>query len=194
MLEDFTDPELTRRNKLGKHFLYVPANDHLSKQLVEVHRKWSESGAVGRAPIHDLPFTDPCSQGNSMFGYIEGCERGGIAEQIESPFMNGEPLDNPRCVCALFEDPKPPHSRPLHSTQLLPGAYPSAKILDGIDLAEAGRLRGFGGEPARRMILQLLQELGFHTQQHVNKTVGPSELSGPPAAMPAGFMGGFRRF
>jgi hypothetical protein len=61
-----------------------------------------------------------------------------------------------------------------------------------VDFAESSRLRGFGGDPAKRMILQVLQELGFHTAQHVNKQVGPSELSGPPAAFPGGgaFMGG----
>ena len=125
-----------------------------------------------------------------MFGFIEGCDKGGIREDVASPLSDGETLATVRCVCALFDDPKPPHSRPLHSTQLLPGVYPALKTLDAIDFAEMSRMRGFGGEPAKRMILQVLQELGFHTQQHVSKAIGPSELSGPPAAVP----GGFKRF
>jgi len=179
-------PADEERNQLGLPFLYVPAADPLAKQMVEAQKKW-EAGEKARLQLQDLPFTDPRSQGNTLFGCIEGCSRGGIQDEVSCPLKGGLALQNPRCVVSLFEDAKPPHSRPLHSSQLLPGSYPPRKFLDGVDIAEASRLRGFGGEPAKRMILQLLQELGFHTQQHINKQLGPSELSGPPAAPPAGF-------
>ena len=69
--------------------------------------------------------------------------------------------------------------------QLLPGAFPLAPVLDISDHIEATQLKGFGGEPARRMILNVLQQkLEFNTQTQVVKNFGPSQLTGPPAPRP----------
>jgi 5'-3' exoribonuclease 2 len=183
ILGEMKEEELRKRNSLGTHVLYVPAADNLARQMEDIS---------GKVVLKDLPYTDPRSQGNTLFGMAEKFPEKNVPEEVSCPISNRGSVKNPRIVRALFDDAKPPASAPLHSTHLLPGAVPPAAILDVVDFAETSRWRGFGGEPAKRMILQVLQELGFHTAQHIAKPVGPSELSGPPAAFPgAARSGGF---
>ena len=170
------------RNMLNRNEIFVPLNDCLSKQLLDLHSKPEGASAA----LADLPYTDARGHGTTLFGKIFKSRGSGRPEKIESLIQGKEDAIDPFCVSAEIEEPSPHPSRPSHACSLLPGAFSPPKILDISDHIEATQLKGFGGEPARRMILNVLQQkLEFNTQtQIVSKSFGPSELTGPPAPRP----------
>lgn len=174
-------PEESVRNSLNRNILVVPARDCLAAQLVDLHAK--PEGATGQ--LADMPYTDARGHGTTLFGNIFRTENGGKPAVVASMIRAENDVANPQCVMAEIEDPLPHPSRPMHMCQLLPGAFTWAPVLDISDHMEATQLKGFGGEPARRMILSVLQQkLEFNTQTQVVRNFGPSQLTGPPAPRP----------
>jgi len=175
-----TQDEATR-NSLNRNVLFVPIDDCLAKQLEDIHSR--SQGAA--AQLADMPYTDARGHGTTLFGKIFKYHSGGRAEKIKSMIASEHDLVKPACVSVEIEDPLPHSSRPQHMCQLLPGAMPNPPVLDISDHIEASQLKGFGGEPARRMIINVLQQkLEFSTQSQVVRSFGPSELTGPPAPRP----------
>jgi 5'-3' exoribonuclease 2 len=169
------------RNSLNRNVLFVPSSDCLAKQLEDVHTK--PMGATTQ--LADMPYSDARGHGTTLFGRIYKYEFGGRPSVVKSLIAANTDLENPACVSVEIEDPLPHPSRPQHMCQLLPGAIPNAAVLDISDHIEATQLKGFGGEPARRMIINVLQQkLEFVTQAQVVRGFGPSELTGPPAPRP----------
>ena len=170
--------EERERNSLNRNELYVHASDCLARQLDEMHGK--PAGAAGQ--LADMPYMDARGHGTTLFGRIFNYAKGGRQPVVKSMIDTEEDIINPGCVSVEIDEPLPHPSRPFHSCQLLPGHFAPPPVLDATDHAEATQLKGFGGEPARRMILNVLQKkLDFNTQTQVARSMGPSELSGPPA-------------
>ena len=165
------------RNSLNRNILFVPAADCLARQLEDLHSK--PEGASGR--LADMPYTDARGHGTTLFGRIYKFSDGG--KPVVQSLINGTPdLRSPACVWCEIDEPLPHPSRPFHSCQLLPGHFAHSRVLDATDHIEATQLKGFGGEPARRMILNVLQQkLDFNTQTQIGRSQGFSELTGPPA-------------
>lgn len=156
-------------------------NDTLAPQLQRVHDAGKE------AALEDLPYTDPNGHGSTLFGVARAYPMGGKQESVPTVLVHGFPVKNPRVVSSVLLDPVKPDPGRLHQSKLLPGIRePTPTLTDG-DLSETGRLRGFGGEPAKRMILQCLQRLGFQTRQQLS--FGNASLSGPPPAAGKGGKG-----
>jgi 5'-3' exoribonuclease 2 len=169
------------RNSLNRHELVVPARDCLAPQLEDLERK--AEGATTQ--LADMPYTDARGHGTTLFGRIYNSSSTGKKSVIRTMIASESDVENPACVSAEIEDPHPHPSRPQHMCQLLPGSNPNPPVLDISDHIEATQLKGFGGEPARRMILNVLQQkLEFNTQAQVTRSFGPSELTGPPAPRP----------
>jgi len=184
-----TDEEKIR-NRLDRNYLYVPASDCLAKQLIDLHALGD--GATGL--LADLPYTDARGHGTTLFGEIFSYPKGGKQPEVESVIRGCSSIQNPSVVSVELDEPKPHPSRPFHSCQLLPGHFPHQPILDITDHIEAQTLKGYGGEPARRMILNVLQKkLEFNTQTQIVRNVGPSELTGPPAPATGGYPGPYSR-
>jgi hypothetical protein len=140
--------------------------------------------------LADLPYTDARGHGATLFGKIFAYKEGGKPAKVESMIVRQPAIVHPDIVSVGLEEPEPHPSRPFHSCQLLPGHFPNPKILDVTDHMETQNLKGFGGEPAKRMILNVLQKkLEFNTQTQVSKSFGPSQLTGPPAPVPGGYPG-----
>jgi hypothetical protein len=168
------------RNALNRNVLFVHTNDCLAKQLLNLN----DSSDL----LADLPYTDTRGHGTTLFGRIHPYSLGGrLSVQDTSEFINDQnkrfySIPNPACVSVEMEEPEPHPSRPFHACQLLPGHMPAKGVLDVSDHIETQNLKGFGGEPARRMILNVLQQkLEFQTQSQISRSHGPSQLSGPPA-------------
>ena len=174
--------EESTRNKLNRNVLFVPSKDCLSRQLEDLHQK--PTGAMSR--LADMPYTDARGHGTTLFGRIYSFEFGGKPKSIQSMIASEKNIENPECVSVEIDDPLPHPSRPQHMCQLLPGAFSHTPVLDISDHIEATQLKGFGGEPARRMILSVLQQkLEFSTQTQIVRNFGPGELTGPPAPRPS---------
>ena len=169
------------RNMLNRNEIFVPLTDCLAKQLEDLHTK--PLGASSQ--LADMPYTDARGQGTTLFGRIFKTQHGGRPLVIQSLIQGQKDAVNPLCVSAEIEEPIPHPSRPFHACSLLPGAFVLPKVLEISDHIEATQMKGFGGEPARRMILNVLQQkLEFNTQTQVARSFGPSELTGPPAPRP----------
>ncbi|EER19448.1 5'-3' exoribonuclease, putative [Perkinsus marinus ATCC 50983] len=178
---DKLDGERKRRNTPAEPRLFVHMNDTLAPQLQRVHDGGKE------AALEDLPYTDPNGHGSTLFGVARAYPMGGKQESVPTVLVHGFPVKNPRVVSSVLLDPVKPDPGRLHQSKLLPGIRePTPTLTDG-DLSETGRLRGFGGEPAKRMILQCLQRLGFQTRQQLS--FGNASLSGPPPAAGKGGKG-----
>ena len=175
-----TDEEQVR-NRLDRNILFVPGKDCLANQLCDLH----QLGVGSTGLLADLPYTDARGHGATLFGKIFAYPEGGKPGVVSSMIKNACNISDPDIVSAGLDEPDPHPSRPFHSCQLLPGHFANPKLLDVTDHIEAQNLKGFGGEPAKRMILNVLQKkLEFNTQTQVVKSFGPSQLTGPPAPAP----------
>merc|ERR1719229_1281290 len=52
----------------------------------------------------------------------------------------------------MFQDPE----QAPHTSKMLPGADQPPLVINASDMDEKARMKGFGGEPAKRMIMQAL--------------------------------------
>jgi 5'-3' exoribonuclease 2 len=169
------------RNSLNRNVLIVPSKDCLAMQLEDLDLK--TEGATTQ--LADMPYTDARGHGTTLFGRIFKSESTGKKSVIKSMIADESDIGDPACVSAEMDDPLPHPSRPQHLCQLLPGAFTHTPVLDISDHIEATQMKGFGGEPAKRMILNVLQQkLEFNTQTQITRSFGPSELTGPPAPRP----------
>merc|ERR1712228_1001706 len=61
-------------------------------------------------------------------------------------------VEQSHAVSAVWTDPE----AGLHQSVMLPGIVEQGVVVNAADMDEEARMKGFGGEPAKRMILQAL--------------------------------------
>merc|ERR1719512_4382 len=89
---------------------------------------------------------------NHFFGSLEGWQLGGGNREVISPIEGLPDVEESHTVCALYFEPE----HLPHFSTLLPGITEQAVVINASDMDEQSRMKGFGGEPAKRMILQAL--------------------------------------
>merc|ERR1719189_101565 len=87
-----------------------------------------------------------------MFGVLEGWQMGGANREVTSPIEGLPDVEESHAISAQFQDPE----IAPHVSKLLPGIREAAVVVNASDMDEQSRMKGFGGEPAKRMILQAL--------------------------------------
>lgn len=135
-----------RRNKLSHNCLFGLKDHHLGKALADVPVE---------EDIDVIPATDskegalPLRFLNVPLGFAKGKV---IDANVKSPFEGLPDVEDSECVVTIFENPE--HTP--HKSDLLEGAGFEPMVVTEQDEAHMRWLKGFGGEHARRMILEAL--------------------------------------
>lgn len=105
-----------------------------------------------------------------LFGFLEGWQSGGGGRQVVSPIEGLPDVECSHCISAQFTDP----DIVPHTSRLLPGITEMPLVVNAADMDEETRMKGFGGEPAKRMIMQALGKDGskkrYQDTKHTAKT------------------------
>jgi 5'-3' exoribonuclease 2 len=142
LLKNLTPLEKVR-NRYGQAIIFGNKDDKSLFHSIQLAQAAFEAGHTGvKQTIRD----------GSTFGFIEGWQGGGASRTIVSPIEGLPDVEESHCLSGMFFDPE----FVFHSSQLLPGITEAPICINAADMDEQARMKGFGGEPAKRMILQAL--------------------------------------
>merc|ERR1712151_662813 len=113
-----------------------------------------------------------------LFGSLEGWQAGGANRTVVSPIEGLPDVEESHAISAMFQDPE---TMP-HVSKLLPGIQEQAIVINASDMDEQSRMKGFGGEPAKRMIMQALGK--DHHRRTQYKDIKPGQANANAAAAP----------
>jgi len=136
------------RNRRGCELIFGHKDDKSLFHAVQLAQAAFEAGhtgmkqAVRGGGLHKSP----------MFGFLEGWQMGGANREVVSPIEGLPDVEESHAISAQFQDPE----IAPHVSKLLPGIRETAIVINAADMDEQSRMKGFGGEPAKRMILQAL--------------------------------------
>lgn len=155
------------RNRRGRMLIFGHKSDEDLTRAVKLAQQAFEQGHKGLKQTIKAPH---------MIGYIEGWQAGGANRAIISPIEGLPDVDESHAVSALYDDPE----WTQHTSKLLPGINKPGIVISAADMDEQSRMKGFGGEPARRMILQALgkdprQKPSFADQERKRKLSAKKE-------------------
>mmetsp|Transcript_45135 Transcript_45135/g.79428 ORF Transcript_45135/g.79428 Transcript_45135/m.79428 type:complete len:945 (-) Transcript_45135:56-2890(-) len=131
------------RNRRGRELIFGHKDDKALFHHVQLAQAGFEAGHVGVKQYINQ---------NWMKGSLEGWQSGGASRTIVSPIEGLPDVEESHAVSAQFTDPE---AGP-HVSKMLEGAAEAPLVINASDLDEQARMKGFGGEPARRMIMQAL--------------------------------------
>jgi len=131
------------RNRHGNELVFGHKDDKVLLGAVTAAQKAFEAGQAGQKQ----PIQDPW-----MVAMVEGWQAGGVSRTVISPIEGLPDVEVSHAVSAQYGDPE---ATP-HQSVILPGAQLLPPIINVSDLDEASRMKGFGGQQARRMIMQAL--------------------------------------
>merc|ERR1712129_298843 len=136
------------RNRRGCELIFGHKDDKSLFHAVQLAQAAFEAGhtgmkqAVRGGGLHKSP----------MFGFLEGWQMGGANREVVSPIEGLPDVEESHAISAQFQDPE----IAPHVSKLLPGIREAGIVINAADMDEQSRMKGFGGEPAKRMILQAL--------------------------------------
>jgi len=174
LLKQLTPNEKVR-NRRGQELIYFHKDDKIGFKGVQLAQAAFEAGHTGlKQQVKD----------NYLVGFLEGWQGGGGGRTVASPIEGLPDVEESHCMTAMYRDP----DFLGHQSILLPGIVEQACVINAADMDEGSRLKGFGGEPAKRMILQALgkdpkqQPKYKDMQQEGAKSMAqtaPAELNAP---------------
>lgn len=132
------------RNRRGTELVFGHKSDKSLFHAVQLAQAAFEAGHAG--------LKQTVRGDKYLFGYLEGWASGGANRQVISPIEGLPDVEESHVVSAQFQDPEVVP----HSSKLLPGIQEQALVVNAADMDESSRMKGFGGEPAKRMIMQAL--------------------------------------
>jgi len=132
------------RNRRGKELVYGHKDDKALFHAVQLAQAAYEAGHAGLKQT---------LQGDIyLFGYLEGWQGGGAGRTVVSPIEGLPDVEESDAISAQFSLP----DFVRHTAKLLPGINEGPLVINAADMDESSRMKGFGGEPAKRMIMQAL--------------------------------------
>lgn len=157
------------RNRRGNELIYGHVEDKSLLHAVQLAQAAYEAGHSGlKQTIRD----------KFGVGFIEGYQHGGAGRTIVSPIEGLPDVEESHSVSAWYYGPE----MVPHSSKMLPGITEHAVVVNAADLDEQSRMKGFGGEPARRMIMQAL---GKDPNKKPNYGPSTAPVSTKPKLTPA---------
>jgi len=152
------------RNRYGNELIFGHKDDPggLAQAVIQAQRAFEAGNAGQKHQIQD----------KFMLGLIEGWQAGGGGREVTSPIEGLPDVEVSHAVSAQYGDPE---ATP-HQSVILAGAELLPPIITTADLEEASRMKGFGGQQARRMIMQALGKDADRKQKY-------KELREPVATM-----------
>jgi len=142
LLKNLNNIEKTR-NRRGQEILFGHKDDKNLLHAVQLSQAAFEAGHSDK--VQHL-------KNDHLFGSLQGWQFGGSGRTVVSPIEGLPDVEESHCVSSMFTDPV----GGLHMSVMLPGIDQTALVINAADMDENARLKGFGGEPAKRMILQAL--------------------------------------
>eukprot|EP00932_Pfiesteria_piscicida_P007886 SRR837773.18111.p1 GENE.SRR837773.18111~~SRR837773.18111.p1 ORF type:complete len:969 (-),score=229.24 SRR837773.18111:116-2851(-) len=132
------------RNRRGQELVFGHKEDKALFHAVQLAQAAFEAG---RPELKQTVRGD-----RYLFGFIQGCDGGGANKEVVSPIEGLPDVEESHAISAQFSDP----DAVPHTSRLLPGIQEMPIVVNAADMDEAARMKGFGGEPAKRMIMQAL--------------------------------------
>merc|ERR1712232_835477 len=131
------------RNRRGQELIFGHKDDKVLLHSAQMAQAGFEAGHTGlKQQMKD----------HLMLGWLEGWQLGGAGRNVPSPIEGLPDVEESHAVSAVWQDPE----AGLHQSVMLPGIVEAGVVVNAADMDEEARMKGFGGEPAKRMILQAL--------------------------------------
>jgi len=135
------------RNRHGEILVFGHKQDKALFHAVQLAQAAFEAGHAGlKQTVRD----------RYLFGFLEGWQGGGANREVASPIEGLPDVEESHCISAQYTDPEVVP----HSSELLPGISEQPVVVNAADMDEGARMKGFGGEPARKLIMQALGKDG----------------------------------
>eukprot|EP00933_Yihiella_yeosuensis_P040899 TRINITY_DN35302_c0_g1_i1.p1 TRINITY_DN35302_c0_g1~~TRINITY_DN35302_c0_g1_i1.p1 ORF type:complete len:933 (-),score=220.61 TRINITY_DN35302_c0_g1_i1:95-2893(-) len=136
------------RNRRGQELVFGHKDDKNLFHAVQLAQAAFEAGHAG--------LKQTLRGDRLLFGYLEGWQGGGANREVISPIEGLPDVEESHCVSSTYTDPD---SAP-HRSIMLPGIIEQPVVVNAQDMDEGARMKGFGGEAAKRMIMQALGKDG----------------------------------
>jgi len=132
------------RNRRGCELIFGHKDDRDLANAVQLAQASFEAGHTGTKQVI-------CGSRN-LFCSIEGWLNGGGGREVVSPIEGLPDVEESHAISAQYYEPE----NIPHFSHLLEGISQQAIVISAADMDENSRMKGFGGETAKRMILQAL--------------------------------------
>jgi len=161
------------RNRRGQELVFGHKDDKKLFHAIQLAQAAFEAGNTGmRQAIRGESY---------CFCNLEGFAKGGGKREVVSPIEGLPDVEESDCVAAQFYEPE----NVPHFSKLLPGINEQALVINAGDMDDRTRMKGFGGEPAKRMILQALGKNPDEKPKYKNPVSNQVKLQEPvQAAVP----------
>jgi len=138
------NPAEKLRNRRGSELVFGHKDDKALFHAVQLAQAAFEAGHTG--------LKQTIRGDRYLFGFLEGFANGGSNRSVDSPIEGLPDVEESHAISAQFTDPE----KVPHSSKMLPGIQEMPLVVNASDMDEETRMKGFGGEPAKRMIMQAL--------------------------------------
>merc|ERR1711924_196118 len=169
------------RNRRGNELVFGHKDDKNLFHAVQLAQAAFEAGHAGKKQH---------MKENWFSASLEGWQSGGAGRTVNSPIEGLPDVEESHAMSAQYTDPEGGR----HESKMLAGAAEQPLCVNAADLDEQTRMKGFGGEQARRMIMQALgkdpnQKPRYKEQSQPAQQGGwaPRPQHAPPAAQAAAF-------
>jgi len=161
------------RNRRGQELVFGHKDDKALFHAVQLAQAAFEAGHAGlKQTVRD----------RYLFGFLEGWQGGGANREVTSPIEGLPDVEQSHCISAQFADP----DVVPHTSKMLPGISEQPLVVNAADMDEGTRSKGFGGDGAKKMIMQALGKDGRRTKyqdiaaaQRLSAGVVPAEPQVP---------------
>lgn len=135
------------RNRHGEILVFGHKQDKALFHAVQLAQAAFEAGHAGlKQNVRD----------RYLFGALEGWQGGGANREVASPIEGLPDVEESHCISAQYSEPEVVP----HSSELLPGISEQPLVVNAADMDEGSRNKGFGGDAARKLIMQALGKDG----------------------------------
>eukprot|EP00440_Ansanella_granifera_P062736 gb/GFBE01068026.1/.p1 GENE.gb/GFBE01068026.1/~~gb/GFBE01068026.1/.p1 ORF type:complete len:946 (+),score=224.82 gb/GFBE01068026.1/:1-2838(+) len=173
-------PQEKIRNRRGNELVFGHKDDKILFHAVQLAQAAFEAGHAGlKQQVRD-PY---------LMGTLEGWQGGGANREVPSPIEGLPDVEESHCISAQFYDP----DVVPHTSKLLPGIKEQPLVVNAADMDEGSRMKGFGGEPAKKLIMQALGKDGrkkrYQDMQHTAPTKQQQQAQAAAQQMPQELQG-----
>jgi hypothetical protein len=160
------------RNRRGQELIFGHKDDKTLFHGVQLAQAGFDAGHAG--------LKQAVRGENWFFGSLEGWQHGGGNREVNSPIEGLPDVEESHAISAMYHEPE----HLPHFSTLLPGIMEQAMVINAADMDEASRMKGFGGEPAKRMILQALGKNPDNRPKYKDSVKRQQQAPPPKAAIP----------
>lgn len=156
------------RNRRGNELVFGHKDDKALFHAVQLAQAAYEAGHAG--------LKQTVRGDRYLFGFLEGWQGGGANREVVSPIEGLPDVEESHCISAQYSDPEVVP----HTSKLLPGILEQPLIVNAADMDEGARMKGFGGEAAKRLIMQALGKDG-RRKRYADQAPPPVAQAAPVA-------------